>query len=111
MLSWRTKLTKTAPRMLRPKVISHARNAITSEESITDRLVSLSLPGDQVREGEEGCQDAGDGDGGVHHLLAALLPHQRHLGDLHGLHQQPGRRLPGTALFHPCHKFQLHHHW
>ena len=54
--------------------------------------------GDQVREGEEGCQDAGDGDGGVHHLLAALLPHQRHLGDMHGLHQQPGRRLPGTAL-------------
>ena len=60
---------------------------------------SLSpLKGDQVREGEEGCQDSGNGDGRVHHLLAPLLPHQRHLGHLHGLHQQPGRRLPGRSL-------------
>ena len=56
------------------------------------------MKGDQVREGEEGGQDAGDGDGHLHHVLAPLLPHQRHLGHLHGLHQQPGRRLPGSTV-------------
>lgn len=44
---------------------------------------------------KEGGKDARHRHGRLHHLLAAVLPHKCHIGNLHGLHCESRSRLPG----------------